>query len=402
LDTIKPEDITKMVQSVIDTVGGLPGLVSKIKIALEVIAAYMAINAVGNVAGSLLKIGGLAGSILRLGGGAAAAGGGLGALAVGGAAVGGLALSSFAGNELSPAESLMKSGETLLSGTQKDDFLTRFSKWIFGNDTNVLSHWLLGSAMYSVGASLKARENSGGSGGSTPSSSSSSSSAPSMPASDGTKVDPNVLGSATGGLYGSRAEAILKASGVDTAALENQYHLPSGILAGIKMHESGLETDPHAARLSNPKSSARGFFQILKGTAEGLGVADRFDPQQSAEGAAKYLGQLTRDFGGDSRKALAAYGAGPETIKKLITAYGDQWDQHLPSEAGDLLRKVGPDLNRTATASVRPSVAGKVQIDINHNNPDNPETTVDTKASGDAVTLAPGKVVTPMPTDMVS
>ena len=51
--------------------------------------------------------------------------------------------------------------------------------------------------------------------------------------------------------------------------------------------------------------------------AAGLGV-DPYDEQQNVEGGAKYLREMLDTFGGDVRKAVAAYNAGPAAVK----AYG--------------------------------------------------------------------------------
>ena len=54
----------------------------------------------------------------------------------------------------------------------------------------------------------------------------------------------------------------------------------------------------------------------MPGTAAGLGVSDPTDPAQAIEGGAKYLRQQLDAFGGDVRKALAAYNAGPGAVKR--------------------------------------------------------------------------------------
>jgi soluble lytic murein transglycosylase-like protein len=52
----------------------------------------------------------------------------------------------------------------------------------------------------------------------------------------------------------------------------------------------------------------------MPGTASGLGV-NAFDPASAVDGAARYLGQLTRQFG-STELALAAYNAGPGTVRR--------------------------------------------------------------------------------------
>ncbi len=54
----------------------------------------------------------------------------------------------------------------------------------------------------------------------------------------------------------------------------------------------------------------------MPATAEELGVTDSFDINQNIDGGAKYLRQMLDRFGGNVRKALAAYNAGPGTVIK--------------------------------------------------------------------------------------
>jgi len=62
-------------------------------------------------------------------------------------------------------------------------------------------------------------------------------------------------------------------------------------------------------------AGAIGRAQLMPGTAQGLGVDPR-DPQQNLYGGALYLSQQLKRFGGDPRKALAAYNAGPGAVQK--------------------------------------------------------------------------------------
>ena len=59
---------------------------------------------------------------------------------------------------------------------------------------------------------------------------------------------------------------------------------------------------------------AIGVMQLMPDTAASLGV-DPYNKQQNIEGGAKYLRQMLDTFGGDTRKAVAAYNAGPGAVK---------------------------------------------------------------------------------------
>jgi soluble lytic murein transglycosylase-like protein len=57
-------------------------------------------------------------------------------------------------------------------------------------------------------------------------------------------------------------------------------------------------------------------MQLMPATAKDMGVTDLFDIEQNIDGGAKYLRQMLDRFGGNIRKALAAYNAGPATVIK--------------------------------------------------------------------------------------
>lgn len=94
--------------------------------------------------------------------------------------------------------------------------------------------------------------------------------------------------------------------------LESLYQLPAGLLKSVAITESG------GNQFAVSGSGAKGLFQFMDGTARDMGLRgnDVFDPEKSAQAAAKYLSQLLRQNGGDLSKALASYNWGIGNVKR--------------------------------------------------------------------------------------
>ena len=87
-----------------------------------------------------------------------------------------------------------------------------------------------------------------------------------------------------------------------------RYGVDPAVLAGMAKTESGFSSSAVSP------AGARGLMQFMPATAAGLGV-DPSDPASSIDGAARYLSQLTEQFG-STELALAAYNAGPGTVSR--------------------------------------------------------------------------------------
>ena len=82
---------------------------------------------------------------------------------------------------------------------------------------------------------------------------------------------------------GGRVRDVGTELGIDFTGIERETGLPSGFLNTMAIIESG--GDPNA---KNDSSSAGGLFQQIDSNAAAYGVADRFDPTQSTEGAVAF------------------------------------------------------------------------------------------------------------------
>ena len=89
-----------------------------------------------------------------------------------------------------------------------------------------------------------------------------------------------------------------------------KYNLPPGLIRAVIRAESNFQVKAVS------RAGARGLMQLMPATAKELGVTDSFDINQNIDGGARYLRRMLDQFGGNVRKALAAYNAGPGTVMK--------------------------------------------------------------------------------------
>jgi soluble lytic murein transglycosylase-like protein len=99
--------------------------------------------------------------------------------------------------------------------------------------------------------------------------------------------------------YDSLIEAAAQRNGVEPA-----------VLHGLIQQESGFDANAQSS------AGATGLTQLMPGTAASMGVANPLNPTESIEGGARYLGQLMKQFAGNTTEALAAYNAGPGAVQQ--------------------------------------------------------------------------------------
>jgi soluble lytic murein transglycosylase-like protein len=87
-------------------------------------------------------------------------------------------------------------------------------------------------------------------------------------------------------------------------------NVDADLLASVVKAESA--GNPHALS----RAGARGLMQLMPATANDLGVADSYKPDQNVRGGSTYLDQLLVRYHDNLAKALAAYNAGPAAVDK--------------------------------------------------------------------------------------
>ena len=114
-------------------------------------------------------------------------------------------------------------------------------------------------------------------------------------------------------------------------AAAEKYNVDSRLVKAVAIAESNMNQNDIS------DAGAIGVMQLMPETARGLGV-DPYDEQQNIEGGAKYLRQMLDTFGGNVKKAVAAYNAGPGAVQKYggIPPYGET--QHYVGRVMDLYR----------------------------------------------------------------
>jgi hypothetical protein len=90
----------------------------------------------------------------------------------------------------------------------------------------------------------------------------------------------------------------------------SQYNVDPKLIVSIIRAESNF--NPNAIS----SAGACGLMQLMPQTARMMGVKNIFAPAENIEAGVKYFKQLLEEFNGNLPLALAAYNAGPETVRK--------------------------------------------------------------------------------------
>ncbi len=120
-------------------------------------------------------------------------------------------------------------------------------------------------------------------------------------------------------------------------AAAEKYRLAPALLKAVMSVESA------GNRYAQSAKGAMGLMQLMPGTAREMQVRDAWDPAQNIEGGARYLRQMLDLHGQDLDKALAAYNAGPQAVRRS--------GGEVPNirETRDYVRKVQEHYNHFVT-----------------------------------------------------
>jgi len=90
---------------------------------------------------------------------------------------------------------------------------------------------------------------------------------------------------------------------------------------------------------STSHAGAQGLMQLMPGTARELGVTDPYDIEQNIDGGTKYLKSMLEMYSNSKQLALAAYNAGPGTLRRRGVDTVEEISK-LPTETQDYVKKV--------------------------------------------------------------
>lgn len=149
----------------------------------------------------------------------------------------------------------------------------------------------------------------------------------------------------------------------------------------VYQESRGVHTLEDGSLLTNPNSGAMGLAQIMAATAAQPGFwTDPLGDDDSIENhlrfGRQYLSGLLRYYGGDVRKALAAYNWGAGHVNTAVETHGEDWINNLPTETSNYISEILGRMNgytyRDTEHYSFNSFANDGEEGYNDNSPDSP------------------------------
>nr|WP_269755984.1 transglycosylase SLT domain-containing protein [Burkholderia vietnamiensis] len=159
------------------------------------------------------------------------------------------------------------------------------------------------------------------------------------------------------------------------ADIEKQRGLPSGTLARMWKVESSSGSNLIGPVLKNG-DRAIGDFQFTSAAWKDWGNGgDRYSFKDEAGAAARYMQSLMKKYGGDIRKALAAYNWGPDNVDKDINGYTDRqgshhaglganWEQGLPASVRSYITQIAGEVAKRNAVKVSVQVSNNTSARV--------------------------------------
>jgi soluble lytic murein transglycosylase-like protein len=96
----------------------------------------------------------------------------------------------------------------------------------------------------------------------------------------------------------------------EVAAVADVFGIDSALIRAVMHVESWFQVDAVSS------AGAQGLMQLMPGTQARFGVSDPFDPLDNISAGAAYLAWLLEEFNGDLTRAIAAYNAGENAVRR--------------------------------------------------------------------------------------
>lgn len=149
----------------------------------------------------------------------------------------------------------------------------------------------------------------------------------------------------------------------------------------VYQESRGIHTLEDGSLKTNKLSGARGITQVMPDTGVDPGFwTDPLGDDDSIENylrfGRQYLSGLLRYYGGDVRKALAAYNWGPGKVDRAVENHGGNWESILPLETStyiyEVLGRMDGHTYRNTGQYTFNDFANEGEEGYNDNSPDSP------------------------------